>query len=183
MATPAKNIEVSAKPESPAPLKLVPPADLFKRAEQLYEKIARRAFEIFESNGRIPGRDLDDWFKAEAELLQPVRVDVTESGGDIAVRAEVPGFTAKEVEVALEPRRITITGKRETKEERKEKKAIYTESRSDQVLRVIDLPTAVDSEKAMATLKEGVLELKVPKAAPAKKVAITAKESKADEEC
>jgi HSP20 family protein len=87
------------------------------------------------------------------------------------------------LEVALEPRRLTITGKRETKEERKDKRTIYTEIKSDQALRVIDLPAAVDADKATATLKDGVLELTLPKAGPAKKLQIAAKETKQDEEC
>jgi len=37
---------------------------------------------------------------------------------------------------------------------------------------VIDLPADVDAEKAEATIKDGVLELKIPKAAPAKKIPI-----------
>jgi HSP20 family molecular chaperone IbpA len=48
---------------------------------------------------------------------------------------------------------------------------------------VIDLPAAVDADKATATLKDGVLELTLPKAGPAKKLQIAAKETKQDEEC
>jgi HSP20 family protein len=174
MAQTAVSIETSKQPTAPAPLKVVPPGDLLKRAEQLYDNIARRAFEIFEGNGRLFGRDLDNWFKAESELLHPVHIDITEAGNDLTVRAEVPGFTAKELEVSVEPRRVTISGKRETKEERKDKKVVYSESCSNRLLRVIDLPANVDADKASATLKDGILELRVPKAAPAKKVAITA---------
>jgi hypothetical protein len=32
------------------------------------EEISRRAFEIWERNGRRPGRDLENWLEAEAEL-------------------------------------------------------------------------------------------------------------------
>jgi HSP20 family protein len=95
----------------------------------------------------------------------------------------VPGFTAKELEVSVEPRRLTISGKRETKEERKERKLIYQERCWDQILRVIDLPVAVDADKVAATLKDGVLELKMPKAAPAKKVPISVKALNQNQEC
>jgi len=170
-----KTVEPAVRSTTMTPLKLVPPADLFDRVQQLTDLIARRAFEIFDGNGRIFGRDWEDWFQAESELLHPVHIDVAESGGDLIVRAEVPGFTDKELDISLEGRRLTITGKRETKEERKEKKTIYTERCSNQILRVIDLPVDVDKEKAAATLKDGMLELKVPKAAPAKKVPIASK--------
>ena len=175
MAEKGKTTELGKQPKAPAPLTLVPPSDLFHRVEKLYNSIASRAFEIFENNGQAWGRDLADWFQAEAELLHPIHVDVSESGGELIIRAEVPGFTEKELDIGLEGRRLTITGKRETKEERKEKKTIYTEQCSNHILRVIDLPVDVDKEKAAATLKDGMLELKVPKAAPAKKVPIASK--------
>ena len=183
MAQIAEKTEVSKRSGTPAPLKLVPQADVFKRAEQLYEKIARRAFEIFEGKGGIFGHDLEDWFRAESEFLHPVHINVAESEREIAVRAEVPGFASKELEVSVEPRRLTITGKRETKQERKDKKTVYTECSCDQILRVIDLPAPVEAEKAAATLKGGVLELTLPKAAPAKRVEIKAKEANLDQEC
>ncbi len=157
------------------PLRVLSFDDLFERMHEIYDSIARRSFEIFESNGRTFGHDLDDWFKAESEVLHPVHIDISESDNALAVRAEVPGFNAKEVEVSVEPRRLTITGKRETKEERKEGKTVYSERCADQILRVIDLPTEVDTSKVTATLKDGVLEFALPKAAPAKKVRIEPK--------
>ncbi len=157
------------------PLKLVSFDDLFERMNKTYDSITRRAFEIFESNGKFFGRDLDDWFKAESELLHPIHVEVRESDQALTVRAEVPGFDAKEIEVSVEPRRLTITGKRETKEERKTEKTIYSERCANQILRVIDLPAEVDTAKVTATLKDGILELGMPKAAPAKKVKIEPK--------
>jgi HSP20 family protein len=175
MATLAKIVEVNSQPESSMLLNVVVPADLFKRADEITKKIARRAFELFEDNGRTPGRDLDDWFKAEAEMLQPIRIDLAEANGNMTLRAEVPGFTAKELEVTVEPQRVTITGKRETKEEHKDKKTVYTETSSNEVLRVIGLPASVNAEKAAATLKDGVLELEIPKAVPPKEIEISKK--------
>ena len=40
-------------------------------------------------------RDLDDWFRAESELLHPLPLELKETDGDFTVRAEVPGFTAE----------------------------------------------------------------------------------------
>lgn len=175
MAEAAKALEISKKPATA--LRLVPPSEIFSRVEKLYDEIARRAFEIFESNGRIFGRDLEDWFQAESELLHPMHVDVSETDQEVDVRAEVPGFSPNELEVSVEGNRLTIAGKRETREERKDAKTVYRERCCDQVLRVLTLPSAVDTDKAEATLKDGVLELKLPKAAPARKIAIEAKAS------
>jgi HSP20 family protein len=170
-----KTLEVAKESRTPAPLFLLPPADLFNRVQHLTDSIARRAFEIFDHSGRSFGHDLEDWLRAESELFHPVHVEVGESNGDITARAEVPGFTAKDLEISLAPRKLTITGKRETKEERKDEKTVYSERCSNQILRVIDLPADVDTAKASATLKDGLLELKMPKAEPAKKITVEAK--------
>jgi hypothetical protein len=34
-----------------------------------HEEIAQRARAIYEQNGRVPGRDLENWLEAEAQLL------------------------------------------------------------------------------------------------------------------
>jgi len=97
---------------------------------------------------------------------------VADSDDGLTIRAEVPAsFRAENLMVGVEARRLTIAGKREAEEERRNEKTIYRESCSDQILRVIDLPAEVVAGKATATLRDGVLELKMPKAAPAKKMA------------
>ena len=95
--------------------------DLLEQFDSVNDSIARRAFELFEGDGQWFGRDLDYWLRAETELLHPLHMDVTESDADFIVRAEVPGFTAKDLEIKVEPRRLRIAGKREIKEEKERK--------------------------------------------------------------
>jgi len=172
MSEAAKAVEPAKRASTPTPLKLVTPGEILDRMQRISDSVARRAFEIFEGNGGIFGSDWDNWFKAEQQLLHPVHIEVSEKDNEVLIRAETPGFTANDLEVNLEGRRLTVAGKRETKEERKDEKTIYSERCSDEILRVIDLPADVDAEKAVATVKDGVLELKIPKAAPAKKIPI-----------
>lgn len=157
-------------------IKLVEPKTLIERISQIHEQIARRAFEIFQGDGGFWGHDLDNWFEAEAELLHPAHVNINESEGALTIEAEIPGFDAKDLQVSLEPRRLTISGKKETsKEDKKKGKTIYKEQCSSELLRVIDLPAEVDATKATATLKNGVLELSVPKAAQTKAARVEVK--------
>jgi len=163
-----KSAAVQMAPEATS-LKVVEPNTFFDRIHRIREEIARRAFEIFESGGGIIGHDLNDWFKAEAELLHPFHVNIVESEEALNIQAEVPGFNANELEVSLEPLRLTISGKRETsKEDKKKGKTIYEEQCSSELLRVIELPVEVDAVKSTARLKNGVLELSMPKAVQAK---------------
>lgn len=147
----------------------------FERMAEVFDAISRRAFELFESNGRTFGHDVDDWFQAEQELLHPVPINITETGEFVEVKAEVPGFNERELEVNVEPRRLTITGKRETSKEEKKGKTIYSETRSDQLFRVVELTAEVEAEKASATLKNGMLQLTMPKAAKTRTVRVQPK--------
>ena len=161
------------QPEKEAvPVKTQPGSDLIERVKALSNAIAHRAFELFNGRGRADGHDLEDWLRAESEVLHPVHLDLDESGDAFTVRAEVPGFSAKELDVSVEPHRLMISGKRENSEEHTSKKTIYKEECSNQIYRAIDLPAEVETSKVTATLKHGVLELSMPKAAKAKKVQI-----------
>src|SRR5438128_886642 len=101
------------------PFKFAELEKVLSSTKEIYDSIARRAFELFEGNGRVFGRDWQDWFKAEAELLHPVHIKVSEADEALNVEAEVPGFSQKDLEVSVEPHRLTIIGKRTTKGERK----------------------------------------------------------------
>lgn len=138
----------------------------------MFDSLARRAFSIFESNGSVAGRELDDWFRAENELFHPAHVEMSESGNAFTVRAEVPGFSPKDLDINVEGRRLTITGTRCSHEEHREKKMVYSETCSNKIFRVVDLPAEVNAETAKATLKDGMLELELPKASPAKRVTV-----------
>ena len=151
------------------PIKVVEPKSLLERIQTIRTAIENRAYEIFQGNDGTGGRDLDDWFKAEEELLHPVHVNLAETDSDLLVEVEAPGFEAKDFEVSLDSRRLTISARRESRKEKKEKGTIiYEEQCSNEILRILDLPADVDAARTTATLKSGVLELKMPKIAGAK---------------
>lgn len=158
------------------PTKALERPDVFEQFDRIYDSIARRAFEIFSSDGHGFGHELEHWFKAESELLHPVHTSVAESDQAVTVTAEVPGFEAKELEIKLGPTRLSISGKRETKQEQKKGKTTYHEHCSNEILRIIDLPAEVDASKAQAKLKNGVLEMQLPKGKPVKTTRIQVKE-------
>jgi HSP20 family protein len=168
---------VQRAPAQGTGIKLVEPQALIDRVNRMYEAIARRAFEIFESDACVPGRDVENWLKAEAEFLRPISVNVKEADDALTVQAEVPGFSAGDLQVSIESGQLTISGKREVKEEQKKGKTVYSEQRSSEILRVITLPAAVDASKATATLTNGMLELTLPKAAKGQSVQVEVKKA------
>jgi len=160
-----KSTAVQRAPSSGS-LRVVEPQSLLDRLMQMHDEIARRAFGMFENDGGVDGKHLDHWIRAEQELLHPVHVNISDSDTALRVQAEVPGFEPKDIEISLEPTRLTISGKREENKEQQDKgKLVYQELCSSEMLRVIDLPAEVDPEHTKATLKNGVLELEMPKSA------------------
>ena len=159
-----------------SPFKLAEFEQIFDHMREIHDMISRRAFELFEKGGRLFGRDLEHWFKAESELLHPISVSIDETDEGLKVEAEVPGFKAEDLEVSVEPRRLTITGERKAaKEEEKKGKTVYSERSAEKILRVVELPVEVNTEAVSAVLKHGMLELTMPKALPAKKIMIEKK--------
>ena len=146
-----------------------------QKVADVQKSIARRAYELFAMSGFTDGHDMEDWLFAESELFGKMPVELKETDKELTVSAGLPGFTEKDVEIRVEPRRLFITGKREEKTEDKQKgKTIYSE-RLNQVFRTIDLPAEIDPDKVNATLNKGELEITMPKKEIGKKVTIEAK--------
>ena len=138
--------------------------DFLADVQKTFDAISRRAFEIFEGNGRVSGHDIEDWSKAEKEMFHPVQLDMTETDESILVKAEVPGFNEKELDITVEPTHLTISGKRESSKEEKKGKSVYSETCSKEIFRSVTLPAEVEMGKVTAALKDGVLQLTMPKA-------------------
>jgi HSP20 family protein len=152
-----------------APL-IVESQRLLQRMKEVSEAIGRRAYDFFEQRGHEIGRDIDDWLHAECELLRPVRIEISEDEKVLKVRAEVPGFSAKDIQVSVEPRRIIISGKNERSDEQK-----TDEWRSSEIFRALELPAEVDPARATAQLKDGILQLSIEKAVAGSPVAVEVK--------
>lgn len=155
---------------------------LFVEAERLFEQmkdfsqnVAQRAYELFEARGREWGHELEDWFRAETEVMRWVPVEVKEADGKFIVRAEVPGFNVNDIKVSVEPKLLTISGKHEEKKEEKAETRYFSEFRANQFCRTLPLPAAVDTTKTQAALKDGVLELMLDKAPVSQPVNIAVK--------
>jgi HSP20 family molecular chaperone IbpA len=142
---------------------------LSAEAKQMFDLIAKRAYEIFEAKGRAKGRELENWLEAEGELFERTPINVKESGDELTVLADVRGFTPRELEVDLEPKRVTIIGKHDNQADRRTETNISPETRATRLLRSLQLPVEVDTRHATARLRRGVLELDVRKAMATKR--------------
>jgi HSP20 family protein len=165
----------ATKQQAPASPIFVEAEKLLEQMKEFSQSVARRAYEYFEARGREFGHDLEDWFRAESELMRRVPVEINEADSQITVRAEVPGFAANEIKVSVEPQRLVISGKSEETTEEKKEQTLLSEFRSNQFYRELRLPAEVDPSKTTAVLKDGVLELVFAKGAESKAVNVEVK--------
>ncbi len=128
--------------------------------ETIQRAIAYRAYELFEARGGDHGHDLEDWFRAEKELVKPANVQTTDSGGQIKVRASVPGFTEDEIQIGVAPRRLIIWGQAP-------RPGTLGGGGIMQMLEEIDLPCAIDPKSSRAGVIDGILSFQADKASPA----------------
>jgi HSP20 family protein len=144
----------------------------FEEAQEITARIARRAYELFESSGFRHGHDREDWVRAESEILLSVPLHVAETEAELIIRMQVPGFNEKDLKVGATPRLLCITGKRQEASEPEEGKTIYSENRADQIFRVLDLPSQIDPERVNPTLSNGILVIRASKVGMGKEIAV-----------
>jgi HSP20 family protein len=163
----------------PEIFKLAPGDPFLELAEEIEGLVARRAYELFEARGCAHGFDREDWRRALSEIVVNVPVDVIDAETELIVRADVPGLSENDLEVRVSPRALCITGKREVISSEEGKQTVYSERRSDQVFRVLDLPSEIDPDRAAATLENGILEIKLLKVGTGKRIPVRARAASA----
>lgn len=118
----------------------------------------------FENYLAVPGIFGTTTFRAPA-------VDLIDEGDEYKLHAEMPGIKKEDINLEVGDTELEISA--ETKEEKKEedekKGYIRRERRYSKFYRRVPLPQPVDSEKAEAELKDGVLTVRLPKISPPEK--------------
>ena len=123
---------------------------IMNEIEEMRDRITKRAYEIFERDGRPTGRDFDHWLEAEAELLWAPTIDVEEGADVITTTVSVPDIEADDLDVE------SFTAKPVYK---KDKKTGRKETKSVRLFGSVHFSKPVDPKSAKANLKDGVLTL------------------------
>ena len=100
--------------------------------------------------------------------LTTPNIDMTETEDEVAITADLPGMEEKDVEITIENDTLTLRGSRKEEHEEKEKNYYLSERTYGEFQRMIPLPASIDTEKAKAVFKNGVLKVSLPKLPEAK---------------
>lgn len=158
--------------ESPAIFKVLPEDPFLKIMADIHGLVARRAHELFSASEFTHGHDLADWLQAESEILMPVHFEISETEDMITVRAALPGYNAKDIEIHVEPQRLFVSGQQLENSDEMEKKTLLSVRRFEQIFQCLDLPVSINPDKVTAMLSKGELRIELTKASPANKIAV-----------
>lgn len=100
-------------------------------------------------------------------------VDLFENGDEFIIRMDVPGLELKDIDIAAVDNSLVIKGERKELPEAEKESYVRRERFRGQIQRNITFPAKVDRDKISAVYKNGVLELKCPKAEESKVHQIT----------
>ncbi len=156
-------VQKDEKPVQPAGTFWSPFQTLRNEIDRLFEDFAPTSWRTPErsSFGRaMPS--LNGWATAPA-------VDIVENDDAFEVTAEVPGIDEKNLDVKLSNGYLIIRGEKTEEKEEKQKEYHVSERRYGSFQRTFQLPDGIDAEKVEATFHKGILKVKLPKNAEAKK--------------
>lgn len=118
-------------------------------------------------------RDMNRWFadvdqqlgtadRAGTLMPQTPRLSLSDRGSALLLRAELPGFDEKDIDIKVHGTTLTISGTRKI-EVPEGYSAHRRERRELSFSRSATLPTKVEPDQAQAVMRDGVLELTLPK--------------------
>ena len=114
-------------------------------------------------------RDLDKWFnefpKALKDEFGGPRIDIYQTAGEVIASCEIPGIENKEdLYIDVDEKMLTISGRIHRMQELNDEQMHRRERLTGQFNRTLGLPAIVIPEQAKASYRNGILEVRMPKA-------------------
>jgi len=128
------------------------------------------AFKIFKSSrdeeeknieikNQNQSNEEEDVLEDEGQLM----VDVYQTPSEIVIKSAVAGVKPEDIDISIVNDMITIKGKRELDEMVRDDDYFYQECYWGSFSRSIILPIEIDADRVSATLKNGILTIRLPK--------------------
>src|SRR5947208_9067463 len=135
------------------------PFGWFEDMDRWFDNV-RRTFE-----DRFWGGPLARVTGPDAPVREPL-VDLIDKGSEFAVPVELSGVAKEDVELTVTSDGIEIRAESKRSREENEKDYFYSERTYQAFQRVLSFPEEVKADLASATLKDGILEVRIPKKEP-----------------
>ena len=127
-----------------------------------------RAKDVATGAQRVPAAQAEGTERTRDRPVYAPRVDIIETDEALEIFADMPGVTKDSVDVTLEQRVLSIRGRGEVSLPA-ELAPLYLEYQPGDYERAFTLSDAVDPAGIEATVRSGILHLRLPKTGPAKR--------------
>jgi len=106
------------------------------------------------------------WRSFELPETRRAFADLIDTGKEYRVHVEVPGIPKDKLNISVTPHGAKIEGEAEANIDEEKEGFVHKERTWSKVRREVSFPEAVVPDQADAVVKDGVLELTVPKKSP-----------------
>ncbi len=113
-----------------------------------------------------PARRRRIWPKSEGPVIPSL--DLYDRKSEIVVKIELPGVSREDIDLTITKDTLILKGEMKRDEEVQDESYYISERMFGNFSRTITLPFEVENEKAQAAMKNGVLEITIPKREEAK---------------
>lgn len=134
------------------------PYDLWTDMDQLFDQFRTNFNDLF--------RRPDSAFLSTFNELRTPMMDVADLGDKYEMKIEMPGIPKEKINIDVSPTSIEISAKHDTAEEEKNKNWLRRERSSTSFYRSVEFPDEIKTDTVEAELKDGVLNLSLPKREP-----------------
>ena len=129
-----------------------------REMERWFEESLNRPF--FGMNW-TPFRNIFHEMGGSGEMMPAV--DMFEEGGNLVVKAELPGITKENINLRIVDNNLIISGEKSTEEKIERSNYLRLERSHGSFSRTLSLPDGLDTENIKATFTDGVLEVRIPR--------------------
>ncbi len=141
---------------------------LIKPEVNYYESGDRREEEVFTTQSPQPQnvmREREDSFSTNLEDSEgQLTIDVYQTENDVVIKSTIAGVKPEDLDVSINNDMLTIRGERKNEEQVPEENYYYQECYWGTFSRSVILPVDVIAEKIEASMKNGILTVRMPKA-------------------
>lgn len=139
---------------------------VFAEIDKQIDRIRDKAYELFANRGFGGGHEFDDWLQAEHEICWPA-AELTENDDEFKLEVALAGFKTNDISVTATPRDLIVKASHNAgrKQPEESAKTCWTEFRSNDVYRRVDLPNPIDVDEISARFENGLLTIEASKAA------------------
>ena len=142
-----------------------------KKTEKKLSNLEIKTIPALEETEKQSQNGQNEWLNAEGQLT----VDVFQTENELVIQSAIAGIKTENLDVLIEEDVLTIKGRRDNPYQVDVADYFIQECYWGPFSRKIILPVEVDSSKTDATMKDGILTIRIPKVQKEKKKRITIK--------